>query len=660
MQLSELGAFLQRQRGESGLSLEDVETRTHIRRKYLEALEAGDWDNLPPGVYTRGLLKNYARAVGISQNTVIRMYVKERASEAKLPEPRLISRPLVETPRVSAEMILGVGLLVVALSLFAWTVYTRLIPSLTNGTADITPTAVAQVAAGTGTRPAGTATATSRRTPGRTTSAVREPAVDGATVGPLATDTPAGTAGPDVTPATAATSGTASAVPSTPGTAGTPDARGTAPATGTSGAPTAPLVMEVVATSDAWLSVRVDQDQDVRGLPARRGSEALGGQRAGSPAHRQRGRHRGHPQRPAAGSIGPPGRGGGAGMAPPGERRYRTVQLADLASRSRPPVVAVAMSGGVDSSVAAALCVAAGLPTLGVMLRLWAEPGATGANKCCTLGAIDDARAVAECLGISFHVLDAVAPFHASVVAPFLTAAEVGDTPNPCFGCNRQVRFGFLLRQVQALGADYLATGHYARVAALPGGAAGLLPDGAFGLLRGVDEAKDQSYMLHRLGQEQLARALFPVGDLTKAAVRDLARQHGLPNAVRPDSMDLCWVGPDGLAGFLGRGLPAAAMAPGPVLGPDGRELGRHEGLPRYTLGQRRGLGIAAGEPLYVTGKDAGRNALWVGPATDLAVAVVRAADWHWIAGQSSREPVPVVAQIRYRAPASRGHPDGR
>lgn len=310
-------------------------------------------------------------------------------------------------------------------------------------------------------------------------------------------------------------------------------------------------------------------------------------------------------------------------------------------------MVAVAMSGGVDSSVAAALCVAAGLRTLGIMLRLWAEPGAAGANKCCTLGAVDDARAVAESLGMPFHVLDAADPFHASVVAPFLAAAEAGDTPNPCFGCNRQVRFGFLLRQARALGADYLATGHYARVATLP--------DGTLGLLRGVDAAKDQSYMLHRLGQEQLAQALFPLGSLAKTTVRQLARQHGLSNAARPDSVDLCWVGPDGVAGFVGRHLPPAAMAPGPIVDPAGRTLGRHAGLPRYTRGQRRGLGIAAGMPLYVTGKDAARNVLIVGPAASLAVDVVQATDWHWIAGAAPETPLAVTAQARYRAPAAPG-----
>lgn len=261
MQLSELGAYLQRQRNESGLSIEDIEARTHIRRTYLEALEAGDWDQLPPGVYTRGLLKNYARAVGISQDTVMRMYVKERASEAKLPEPRLISRPLVETPRVSTEMVLGVGLLLVALGLFAWTVYTRLIPSLDAGPAGVTPTVSAVAAAGTGTRPAGTAAAAGRRTPGSGTAAAQRPAEDRAVVAPLATDTP------DGTPAADAPADPASG-PGAPGTAGTPSSAGTPlpGGVGTRGAPTAPLVMEVVATSDAWLSVRADQQKLFEGF----------------------------------------------------------------------------------------------------------------------------------------------------------------------------------------------------------------------------------------------------------------------------------------------------------------------------------------------------------------------------------------------------------
>jgi tRNA-specific 2-thiouridylase len=323
--------------------------------------------------------------------------------------------------------------------------------------------------------------------------------------------------------------------------------------------------------------------------------------------------------------------------------------MADLILPDLPPgsSVAVAMSGGVDSSVAAALLVEAGHRVVGIMLRLWAEPGAASSNKCCTLGAIDDARDVADHLGIPFSVLDAREAFYDAVVAPFLQASQAGDTPNPCFGCNRNMRFGWLLERAQALGADYLATGHYARVARDAAG--------AFQLLRGLDPAKDQSYMLHRLDQRQLAAAVFPVGVYPKPEVRRLAQRFGLSVAKRADSVDLCWTGEGGVAGFLDRHLPAEAMEAGPILHVDGRELGRHAGLPRYTIGQRRGLGIAGGVPLYVSGRDRQRNALLLGEAEDLDCRSLALTDMCWTAGKAPDGPCRVEAQIRYRAPAQAG-----
>lgn len=307
--------------------------------------------------------------------------------------------------------------------------------------------------------------------------------------------------------------------------------------------------------------------------------------------------------------------------------------------------IAVAMSGGVDSSVAAALCVAGGYRVIGIMLRLWSEPGATAANKCCTLGAMDDARAVAGVLDIPFQVLDVEAIFKRVVVDAFTLAAERGDTPNPCFTCNRRMRFGYLLDQAEALGADYLATGHYARVACGP--------EGALRLLRGSDPGKDQAYVLHRLGQAQLARALFPIGGHLKTEVRALAERFGLPVASRPDSVDLCWTGPDGVPGFLSRNLPDGAARPGPIVDLDGRVLGQHRGLPYYTDGQRHGLGIAAGQPVYVVRRDAAANALVVGPTAALMARRVRVDDMHWVAGAAPEGPIRVEAQIRYRAPAA-------
>lgn len=326
----------------------------------------------------------------------------------------------------------------------------------------------------------------------------------------------------------------------------------------------------------------------------------------------------------------------------------RPAMRPDVCPDVRPPAfppgatVAVAMSGGVDSSVAAALCVASGNPVVGIMLRLWTEPGARAENKCCHPGAIMDAQAAADILGIPFSVLDATDIFYDTVVEQFLSAAAAGDTPNPCFSCNRQMRFGYLLGQARALGADFLATGHYARVGRDDGG--------RFTLLRGADPAKDQSYMLHRLGQEQLRHAAFPVGVYTKPEVRQLAAHWGLPAATRADSMDLCWTGTDGVAGFLTRRLPPELVREGAIVDSAGRELGRHHGLPTYTLGQRRGIGVAGGAPRYVTGLDHERNQLVLGPADDLQTSGLRLNRLHWISGAPPDPDAPLEAMVRYHA----------
>jgi tRNA-specific 2-thiouridylase len=304
------------------------------------------------------------------------------------------------------------------------------------------------------------------------------------------------------------------------------------------------------------------------------------------------------------------------------------------------------MSGGVDSSVAAALCVEAGHRVIGIMLRLWAEPSALwGANRCCAPDAVDDAKAVATALGIPFSVIDAESVFKRDVVDRFVADSAAGDTPNPCLLCNRKVRFGFLLEQARALGADALATGHYAQV--------GDLLDGRRRLLRGIDRGKDQSYVLCRLDQAQLAHVLFPVGAMVKADVRRTAERFGLPVAGRADSMDLCWAGDGGIAGFLSRHLPEDQAKPGPIVDRDGRTVGEHRGLPYYTLGQRRGLGVSLGHPVHVVARDTGRNALVVGPAEALYTSSVAVRDMHWISGYAPGGPERVQAQIRYRAPAA-------
>jgi tRNA-specific 2-thiouridylase len=269
------------------------------------------------------------------------------------------------------------------------------------------------------------------------------------------------------------------------------------------------------------------------------------------------------------------------------------------------------MSGGVDSSVAAALLVEQGYDVTGVMLKLWRGEEINHASGCCSLDAASDARRVADALGIDFYVLNFAERFERSVVADFNSQYRRGRTPNPCVRCNHWIKFGALLERAEALGARYLATGHYARVAEGPGG---------FRLLRGVDRAKDQSYVLWMLTQKQLGRVLFPVGAMDKARTRALAAELGLRTARKPDSQEICFVRNGDFGAYAERHL---GVRPGPVIDRSGRVLGEHAGVARYTVGQRRGLGIALGEPLYVTALDPVANAVVVGRREELAVAAL-------------------------------------
>lgn len=324
--------------------------------------------------------------------------------------------------------------------------------------------------------------------------------------------------------------------------------------------------------------------------------------------------------------------------------------------------VVVAMSGGVDSSVAAALLVEQGYQVIGVMLRLWAEgvapqlvhrdanassPSAitsgTGFNRCCSLESIHDARAVADRLGIPFYVINAEKPFKENVADFFVAQYIAGRTPNPCLACNRRIRFGFLLAYARSLGARHLATGHYARIRRGE--------DGRYQLWRGGDRGKDQSYALSMLGQAELAQALFPVGEYTKPEVRALAAARGLPTASRVESQDLCFIADGDYRRFLAEHA-AQAIRPGPILDQQGRQLGTHRGLPFYTIGQRSGLGIAASQPLYVLALDMARNALIVGTAADLGQRWLRAEQVNWIAGEPPSGPIQAAVQVRYRAEA--------
>jgi tRNA-specific 2-thiouridylase len=304
--------------------------------------------------------------------------------------------------------------------------------------------------------------------------------------------------------------------------------------------------------------------------------------------------------------------------------------------------VVVAMSGGVDSSVAAALLVKQGYDVIGIMLRLWSEAdnGTGPANRCCALDAQYDAQRVADLLGIPFYLVNVADDFRRHVVDYFEDEYASGRTPNPCIECNRQIRFDVLLRRVLALGAEYLATGHYARVT---------LRDGRYLLLRGKDRRKDQSYVLHTLGQTQLPHVIFPLGELFKDCVRTLARELALPVAERRDSQDLCFVTDGDYRLYLSKRMPNL-IRPGPVRDSAGRVLGEHGGLANYTVGQRKGLGITAPEPMYVLALKPKDNALIVGPAGELGRDVCFAHGITWVAGEPPSESFEALAKIRYNA----------
>jgi tRNA-specific 2-thiouridylase len=300
--------------------------------------------------------------------------------------------------------------------------------------------------------------------------------------------------------------------------------------------------------------------------------------------------------------------------------------------------IVVAMSGGVDSSVAAALLREQGFEVTGLMLHLWADPETEFENRCCASNAVALARRVAEQLAIPFHVIDAQDLFRREVVAPMIADYARGRTPNPCLLCNRRVRWGFLMQHALALGAEYLATGHYARIRHSGGG---------YELLRGVDSTKDQSYVLASLGQEDLGRTMFPLGGMPKTEVREHARHFKLPVAERPDSQDLCFIPGSDYRRFLKKYSPEA-FKPGPILNRRGEVLGEHQGLPAYTIGQRKGIWVSSPHPLYALEIDPARNALIVGPAEELGHSSLRTERASWVRGEPPAQVFRATVKIRY------------
>ena len=307
--------------------------------------------------------------------------------------------------------------------------------------------------------------------------------------------------------------------------------------------------------------------------------------------------------------------------------------------------VAVAMSGGVDSSAAAALLLEQGYEVVGLTMQIWPrdqeQDSCPGVRACCGIDAITDARRVAQTLGIRHYVVNLRTAFQRLVIDPFCTEYVRGRTPNPCILCNTHVKFGGLLRRGREIGAEKLATGHYARVGF----------DGArnrWAIRRSVDTAKDQSYTLYDLRQEQLARALFPLGEMTKKETRARAREIGLAVSEKPESQQICFVAERSYRDYLSRSRPEVSQ-PGPIVDRDGRQIGRHKGIAFYTVGQRHGLRISHRSPLYVTAIDAEENRLIVGSDEDLQSCglFMRHVNYVAVPGLSD-EGMALRAKIRY------------
>jgi tRNA-specific 2-thiouridylase len=316
-----------------------------------------------------------------------------------------------------------------------------------------------------------------------------------------------------------------------------------------------------------------------------------------------------------------------------------------MPSRGR---VIVGLSGGVDSAVAALMLKREGFDVVGVFMKNWEDDDSD--DYCTSREDLVDAASIADVIGIELEAVNFAAEYRERVFAQFLREYQAGRTPNPDVLCNSEIKFAAFLDHARMLGADWIATGHYARVHRSQG------TDGPVELHKGADATKDQSYFLHRLTQAQLSPVLFPLGGTTKRAVRDIARREGIPTWAKKDSTGICFIGERPFREFLARYLP---REPGPIVSAEGRELGRHQGLAYYTLGQRQGLGIGgtregSAAPWFVAGKDRVRNALVVVQGHDhpaLYRSEVVAADVHWIAGPAPALPARLSAKTRYRMP---------
>ena len=306
--------------------------------------------------------------------------------------------------------------------------------------------------------------------------------------------------------------------------------------------------------------------------------------------------------------------------------------------------VMVAMSGGVDSSVAACLLKSQGYDVVGVTMKLWSNdrPESLGRSRgCCTLEDVEDARRVCQIIGAPHYVMSFQDEFRAHVIDYFVAEDRRGRTPHPCLACNDKIKFDFLMSRANALDVQYIATGHYARIDSSGGCAR---------LLRGVDASKDQSYVLFGLRPGQIRHLMLPVGGYDKSQIRNIARDAGLPVADKPDSQEICFIPDNDYRAFLAE---RSTPTPGEIVDADGNVLGEHQGIERFTIGQRRGLGVHSAQPLFVLRLDSERSRVVVGPASGLLRDSLTADGVNYVSGAAPGGPTEIEAKIRYKAQSS-------
>jgi len=301
--------------------------------------------------------------------------------------------------------------------------------------------------------------------------------------------------------------------------------------------------------------------------------------------------------------------------------------------------VAVAMSGGVDSSLAVALLKEAGYEVIGVTMQIWPSDEPARFGGCCGLEAIEDAKKVAYKLGIPHYVVNFRDIFAKKVIADFCLEYSLGRTPNPCIRCNQYIKFDALLKKAKELDYSFIATGHYARIEQSPNG---------YQLLKAVDLTKDQSYFLYTLGQSELQHLLLPIGNLHKAEVRRLSTELGLPTATRRESQDICFIPDNDYRPFIAKHISPTS---GDIVDTNGKVLGRHSGLAQYTVGQRQGLGLTSNKRLYVIRLDAANNRLVVGAKDQLLSNRLCASKLSWVSGEAPGESANITAKVRYKSP---------